>query len=707
MNKPRRHRRRHTEPHRNGVMQLDGNPLARACLDVPLRLDEKDVLPAGGHRDLSWLESFLKQPASPAASDRRAGSDGARGDPRQAGSTDPSTAAESTATHIAPDALVPTEESLRQMTQPLPHLEPLPPAPSLLGEKCLTGDEGVPLASFAFEEMLPPPETVRAGTVAAANHTSRNNESTAELLVRLTARARVFRGSDGRSYAEVPVGGHREIHDLCSSSFEYWLIRTFRREHKALPGADALSRLVRALQAEAAALPAAEPVWVRAAGASAHAALPDDAVGAPAAQPHLPAEPGSASVYYLDLGDSTHDAVEIRTAGCQIVTRPPVSFRRPKGMRPFPRPEWGGSIDLLRKYVNLRDRDFPLLVAWMTGALRPVGPYPTLILSGEQGSAKSTTARVVRRLTDPNAVLLRSAPRSQRDLMVEAHNTWVLAYDNVSSVSTALSDAVCRVATGGGLSTRALYSDDDETLLEVQRPAILTGIDDFVRRGDLIDRCVFLHLPAIRSSRRRLQEAFWGEFKVDYPSILGSLLTAVAGGLRMLPEVQLPALPRMADFARWGEAVSLGLGWQPGCFVSQYIANRRDACAVALEECPVVEALRQLLARFRSMGPCVGTPSQILHSMTRFMPENVTRSAQWPKNARALSSRLRRIAPQLREFGIHVDFDRRRTGRVIRVSADKVRLPADRSVRNGDEDPSQGPCDAKRDASVTQNSIEW
>ena len=68
------------------------------------------------------------------------------------------------------------------------------------------------------------------------------------------------------------------------------------------------------------------------------------------------------------------------------------------GMLPLPVPESGGTINLLRPYVNLGELDFRLFVAWLTAAMRPAGPYPPLVLYGEQGSAKTTLAKVARLL---------------------------------------------------------------------------------------------------------------------------------------------------------------------------------------------------------------------------------------------------------------------------------------------------------------------
>ena len=139
-----------------------------------------------------------------------------------------------------------------------------------------------------------------------------------------------------------------------------------------------------------------------------------------------------------------------------------VSFQRPDGLLPLSSVLAGeGSIELLRPYVNLSERDFRLLVVWMAAALRPVGPYPILALYGEQGSAKSTLARVVRLSIDPQAAPLLTEPRSTRDLMVTAVNGWLLAYDNIGVIPAWLSDGcACRRPEGHSRGARCSSNDD-------------------------------------------------------------------------------------------------------------------------------------------------------------------------------------------------------------------------------------------------------
>ena len=66
-----------------------------------------------------------------------------------------------------------------------------------------------------------------------------------------------------------------------------------------------------------------------------------------------------------------------------------------------------------------------------------------------------------------------------------------------------ISDALCRLASGGSLLVRQLYTDDTEVLFQAARPALLNGIEDVIGRPDLADRAIFLTLPPIGEKERR------------------------------------------------------------------------------------------------------------------------------------------------------------------------------------------------------------
>ena len=306
--------------------------------------------------------------------------------------------------------------------------------------------------------------------------------------------------------------------------------------------------------------------------------------------------------------------------GWSVVDRPSIHFRRPQGLLPLPMPSRDGSIDPLRSYVNRTDSDFRLLIAWLATGLRPIGPYPILALYGEQGSAKSTLARITRLLIDPQDAALLAEPRSTRDLMVTAVNGWLVSFDNISVVPAWLSDSLCRLASGGSFATR-LLSNDERSVINAQRPVILNGIEDFVRRGDLADRGVFLHLPPIGPARRRNEREFWASFQHDHPRIFGGVLDLVVGGLPGLPLNRSEGVTALADFAAFGEAVGRGMGWPAGSFLSAYNDNRRDATMATLEDSLVAEALVALCGTVVTQWS--GTPTELHSVLTQIVGRKI------------------------------------------------------------------------------------
>ena len=290
---------------------------------------------------------------------------------------------------------------------------------------------------------LPLSETKRGGDGV-------DGESMVEALVSAASHVRLLCAADGRLYAQVPVEDRLEIYALKSMAFRDWLVARYLDRKGEVPSAWAVGRILAVLEARARFDCATPAVHVR--------------VG-------REGEAGGGESY-VDVGDESGRTIKIGAAGWSLVEKPPVNFKRPDGLLPLPLPEEGGagSIELLRTYVNLSEADFYLLVGWMAAALLPEGPYPILVIHGEQGSAKSTLARIARKLIDPQESPLLAAPRSTRDLVVTAVSGWLLAYDNMSVVPNWLSDSLCRLVTGGGFAGRASLPTTNAALCMLSGP---------------------------------------------------------------------------------------------------------------------------------------------------------------------------------------------------------------------------------------------
>lgn len=454
--------------------------------------------------------------------------------------------------------------------------------------------------------------------------------SQAEVLLGLISDVGFFHAANGTAYAYIFVKDHFEIWLIRSRGFRDWLTERFYRKAGKAPGREPMQSALDTLEARARIDGPEEPVFQR--------------VGEMNGR------------LYLDLGNAAWQAVEITAEGWRVVDTPLVRFRRPSGMKALPIPQRGGSIEALRPFLNVgSDADFVLVVCWILAALRPTGPYPLLAIAGEQGSAKSTFSTVVQALVDPKEVPLRALSRDEHELFIAANNAHVLAFDNLSNLSAWISDSLCKLATGGGFTTRQLFSDMDEVQFKACRPMILNGIGEVVERPDLADRSLFMTLQPIPDEKRRPEKEFWYAFEAELPGILGALLDGLVTGLVRQASIQLPRLPRMADFALWSAACETAY-WPQGTFLRAYESNRGEAIDGVIDADPVAAAVRALMTKRTEW---TGTATALLDALGQQAGDSLVRDKNWLANPRILSGRLRRAATFLRKVGIEVELDRR------------------------------------------------
>ena len=291
---------------------------------------------------------------------------------------------------------------------------------------------------------------------------------------------------------------------------------------------------------------------------------------------------------------------------------------------------------------------------------------------------------------------MQAEPRNERDLVIAARNCHVCAFDNLSKLRPQLSDALCRLSTGGGFRTRALHTNDEEAIFDAQRPVILNGIPDIATRSDLMDRSLLSVLQPIPDDKRRDEEEFWAAFDKAHPCILGALLTAVATALRNWPDVQLTKKPRMADFAKWVVAAEPSLPWASGAFLTAYDNNRRDSTETLLDGDPIADFLRRIPL------PWEGIAKDLLQDLKKSVREEVWGQKDWPaKQPNQLSTHLRRLAPALRQLGIDIQSSRASGGRKRLITISDVTKkahtssqpsPSSQGPQNGADSVDDGPA---------------
>lgn len=456
-------------------------------------------------------------------------------------------------------------------------------------------------------------------------------ESEAAKLIKLaTMQGELVHDTNKVGFIILQVKRIRQCWGLRSQDFQEYLFHAYYSKYGVVPASNAIKQAVETLEGKAKYDGREVIVYTRTAK-------------------------GEDGAYYLDLCNDKWQAVQITAAGWTVLKSVdvPVFFTRNHNMRNLPMPTSNDTgIDALEPFwgvVNIPEADRGVVLAWLLESLRPDTSYPILEISGEQGSAKSSTQKKLRSLIDPNKADLRAAPNSIQEVFVSAKNGLMVSYENLSFLPTEMQDALCSLATGVGYSTRTLYTNLDETVVQLRNPVILNGISQVVTTQDLLDRTIHINLPRLSQP---ITEAELGErWDEVYPNLFTGLLDLFCQTLAKLPEARVALsserLPRMADFTVLGAAMYLAQGKQAIDFLREYVARRAEGVQRILDSDPAAVAMLAYLDANPSgyIGPVQG----LLDELRGFQ---YVAGGSLPNSAKALGDKIRRLSPAMAQLGI-------------------------------------------------------
>ena len=361
--------------------------------------------------------------------------------------------------------------------------------------------------------------------------------------------------------------------------------------------------------------------------------------------------------FWYDLANEKWQAVQVTADGWEVVSTP-ILFRRFANTAAQVIPSNNGDAYALRPFVNLTNEDdFNLLLVYIVSCLVPDVPKVLLPLSGEKGASKSTMLKILRRLVDPAQKELQSLPNDQKELPLTLYKNYMPAFDNLSNLHEWQSDALCCAATGGGISKRKLYTDDEEVILSFLRCVTLDGINTVATKPDLLDRSIAFDLERISEDERKTERQFWEDFAKAKPVIIGGIFDILSKAMAIYPTVKLDNLPRMADFCQWGYAIAEAMGWSGTNFLQAYYKNIGRANDEAIRNSPVAAAV---MAFIREQGFWQGSSAELLNKITdiAFRERIDAYSKSWPKSADALTKRLKHYKSNFIDAGFECLMDR-------------------------------------------------
>lgn len=473
-------------------------------------------------------------------------------------------------------------------------------------------------------------------------------ESHADILIQIGRQAQFLRDEFGQPFAEVTIDGHKELMKINRGRFQDYLTKEFFEEKDKPPSLDALNQALSTLQAIA---------KFKGEKRKFHRRL---------------AKVGKK--FYYDLADKYWRIVRMSEEGSKILKNSPCVFVRTGNTKAQVEPDLeNGDLLLLKKHLKLvRDRDWIMCLVYVVTCFVPAIPHPVLVLAGEKGSSKSTTLKMLKNIIDPSGQELLSMPNSKNDLALVLSNSYMPCFDNMDNLSAEKSDLLCMASTGGSISKRKLFSDEEEINLSFKHCVALNGINVIATRADLLDRSVILELSRIPDEERKEESIVWDDFQNDLPRIVGGAMNTLSKAMSIYPTVKIEKLFRMADFTRWGFAVAEALDLDGEEFLKAYRLNQRFANEEAIESHPIAAAV---VALMKTDATWNGTVSALLKRLQRIAyNENInTNSKAWPNASHILSRRLKEIKYNLEQKGIFYSI--RHGGQAKMISLEKKELP--------------------------------
>jgi hypothetical protein len=174
-----------------------------------------------------------------------------------------------------------------------------------------------------------------------------------------------------------------------------------------------------------------------------------------------------------------------------------------------------------------------------------------------------------------------------------------------------------------------------------------------------LDRSIKVELDRIRDEDNIPDTKIEEELQQQIPELLGYIFDVISKALEIRDTVNnLMKLPRMADFALWGEAIARALGYQPLKFMDIYFENIGEQNFEIVENNPFADAISKF-ADFDKQS-WISSPTIFINSLREFADNNNNiDSSKFPRGPQSISRQLNKIKSNLREgLGIEVIVDR-------------------------------------------------
>jgi hypothetical protein len=395
----------------------------------------------------------------------------------------------------------------------------------------------------------------------------------------------------------------------------------------------------------------------------------------------------------IDMGDPAGRVIGVSSRGWKVIDRPDERFplfRRTENVAELPEPERGGNLDELRALLNVTDNTWPLIKGWLIAVAFGWVPRPWLYNTGPQGSAKSDAALLALSVLDPRETLDAAPRKNDRgDPAALANNSYLIGFDNLTTIPAEFSDWLCSVVTGARDSRRILNTTSSMQSMSFMRSGAMTGIAIRSIRPDLLERLVTVEFERLPTGGKKRHEAIMRSFHAAHARILGGLLDCIVGVLQHLDDVpENLDVPRMVDYASILAAHDMATG-------EHTFEAYRDVVLGSLDESGTDDAIGQVVLDYvRDEGEVRMAPEAMYQALTKHRASmaDVGEEDYWPKNARGLTVALKELVASLERL-VTIRVGKANGVRFVSLAP----VPKGRDARDADESLATLPASLTKD----------
>lgn len=311
-------------------------------------------------------------------------------------------------------------------------------------------------------------------------------------------------------------------------------------------------------------------------------------------------------------------------------------------------------LPYIKKHFNVKNEDDAILLTILiVSSMMGMGfNHPVILIQGEKGSGKSECLKKIEMIVDPKASGICTYTNSKEAIVLRLSNSYFTCFDNVSYIPKAISDLFCSAVTGACDTTRKLYTDTEERILNLHSIIAMTSINGVARSADLIDRSCLITLNRFKKSEIKTESNIMTSFQKDLPSLLGAIFNTIAIVLNDKKKVKANEKIRLADFHVKSIKIGRALGIEEDRITEILFQNRMELSLNILESSSIAICMRILM---EDVIEYKDTPTNCLRQLRIIAKQEGIDATTLPKDAARLTRALILIKDELNSvYGIEV-----------------------------------------------------